>query len=371
MKPFTYGKRESDIIKGIAIILMFVHHLFGFPMWIDTANLYKGIEIHGYVIEEVIAVFCKVCVGLFAFTSGYAMFVHSERYKKIKNCLARALQFLVQYWVVFLFFLVVGVIVKEPLPTIETFLLQCFGIHTATGFSWSYNTGIHPKFAWYVSFYLIFLMLHPLLSKLSKFNFWIDNIIYLITFYGGYFIITGLLPINSPGTVADIYSILSRFATWGHIGMEGYLFAKYDMFEKIDNVIRKHLNCFFMAFFSVLTIICIMYVRLLSGIYVIKEPMSFDVLYTIFLIYSFLNIINIIKDFGISEKWLLVLGKYSMTMWFLHSIFFTPKNTLQGLAYWPKYPIFILIWTLIIMLLCSIPINKLQKKCVTFLVRKK
>lgn len=355
MKYFQYGKRESDIIKGIAIIMMFWHHFFCFPAWISKTNMYIGIHIHGISPEFILAGFCKVCVGLFAFTTGYAMFVNKKRYERCRYCILKAFQFLIQYWIIMIIFFILGVLIDEPLPTLKTFILQSFGVHTMTGFNWNYNTSIHPVFAWYVSFYLLFLILHPLLIKLSKLNFWIDNIVYAIFFGGIYFFIVYHPIVELP---FDIMKVTSNFAIWGYIGMIGYLFAKHDMFSKIDNVIRKHVNPTILVSVSMLSVLAIIVVRQKLGFY-ICNILAWDAIWTPILIYALINIINYINK-GWLEKVLLKLGKYSMNMWFLHGIFFSPNHNIQWVAYFPKYPILILIWTLLIMFLCTIPVSKLQ-----------
>ena len=362
MNSFNYGKREANLIKGIAIILMLVHHLFGFPEWIDDGNMYTGITVHGIVLEQAFAEFCKICVGLYAFTTGYAIFVNHKQYAKWSGRLHKMLKFLLQYWVVMVLFLIAGVLLKEPLPTFQIFILQCFGIHTATGFAWSSYAGIHPGFAWYVTFYLLFLLLSPLLCKLSKVNFWLDFIIYAVFFYGIHYIFVEreLLPLRS-----GVIEIISSFAIWGFIGMTGYLFAKYQMFSKTDLLIRRFMKSGGVPVgISIAVVVSVFICRHYAGTYLGRSA-SLDVLWTPVMIYALITIINYIHS-RVFEKGLFVIAKYSMNIWFLQGIFFTPNRTLQWLAYWPKYPVLIFIWTLILMLFCAIPVSRLQ----SFLMKK-
>lgn len=365
MEQFQYGKKEANFIKGIAIVMMFTHHFFRFLQWINDANMYHGITINGIIVEQEIAFICKICVGLFAFTSGYAMFVNKNRYEKWSSCAQKAFKFLVQYWVVVAVFLVIGILLKEPLPTFKVFLLQSFGIHTMTGFDWSYNTGIHSVFAWYVSFYLLFLLLHPLMRKLSRFNFWIDNIIYAVVLHGTCFVL--MRQFDAWGGTDDLLKIVSSFATWGNVGIVGFLFAKYDMFAKMDNAVRKYIKPSLLALLDVIMILAIMALRYQTDTYLTDtNTITLDMIWAPILIYAFINFMNYIcvytrMNMGkIIEKGFVILGKYSMNMWFLHGIFFTPKKTLQWIAYFPKYPILILIWTLFLMFWCSVLIARLQ-----------
>jgi len=66
-------KRDSNIIKGIAILCMFFHHLFG------TSSGFTGLELTGLIISSEVTVrianLLKVCVAIFALVSGYGLYV--------------------------------------------------------------------------------------------------------------------------------------------------------------------------------------------------------------------------------------------------------------------------------------------------------
>ena len=223
---FKYGKTESNYIKGIAIILMFYHHLFGFKSWIDPNLIFFELNIGNSSLESVIASFCKICVGLYIFTTGYSLLNHDS--KNWKHRLFKIFKFLSNYWFMFFIFLLFGLLYHEPFSPINRLLKQLFGIATATEFNWDYFNGIHPVFAWYVSFYISFLLLSPFLKKICIFNFWVDNILMLILFYGGYTIIL-YQPYFTFGQT--FLSLLNNFVTWGYIGMLGYTFSKYSILQ--------------------------------------------------------------------------------------------------------------------------------------------
>ena len=167
------------------------------------------------------------------------------------------------------------------------------------------------------------------------------------------------------GGADDLLKIVSSFATWGNVGIVGFLFAKYDMFAKIDNAVRKYIKPSLLALLDVIMILAIMALRYQTDTYLIKT-ITLDMIWVPILIYAFINFMNYICVYTrmnvgkIIEKGFVILGKYSMNMWFLHGIFFTPKKTLQWIAYFPKYPILILIWTLFLMFWCSVLIARLQ-----------
>ena len=39
------GKAEAEVIKGVAILLMLVHHFFTFPKWIIVEGYKPNIEV--------------------------------------------------------------------------------------------------------------------------------------------------------------------------------------------------------------------------------------------------------------------------------------------------------------------------------------
>ncbi len=71
---FELSKRDSDIIKGIAIILMYVHHFFCFPTWYVDGISYP--QLTGFA--EFFRFPTKICVPVFAFLTGYVYNKNNE-----------------------------------------------------------------------------------------------------------------------------------------------------------------------------------------------------------------------------------------------------------------------------------------------------
>lgn len=77
------NKRATTLIKAAAIILMFVHHFWGFPSWVAAGNAKFEWSLMGIDIEREIGRIGNICIGMFAFISGYAMYINRDRYRKI------------------------------------------------------------------------------------------------------------------------------------------------------------------------------------------------------------------------------------------------------------------------------------------------
>ena len=72
---YEFTKNDTLIAKGIAIILMYLHHLFYFDDRIIEGNYYSSIgNLWGEKIEFFAGSFGKLCVCIFIFLSGYATY---------------------------------------------------------------------------------------------------------------------------------------------------------------------------------------------------------------------------------------------------------------------------------------------------------
>ena len=57
-------KKSSNIIKGTAIILMIIHHFWGFNHWVIESNNYSYILKDHPGMEYIIGGFGKICVAI-------------------------------------------------------------------------------------------------------------------------------------------------------------------------------------------------------------------------------------------------------------------------------------------------------------------
>lgn len=352
-----FGKREANLIKGIAIIAMFYHHFFGFPTWLAPESEFIHTYINGKCLQMELASFGKICVGLYAFVSGYVLFVQKDIYSNITMIIKRVFRFLDNYWRIFFVFIIFGIALSEPMPPVTRFIQQCFGISTATGFNWEFFDAIHPVFAWYVSFYLMFLFIAPVLAKVCKYGFALDVLLISVILFGGSYLINVLLPI---GEYTTIKTLITAFSTWGHIGMLGFLFAKHNIFCIIHERTSKRINRNILLLLLLLVLVLMFFLWSAAGmVYIYKSDLvkiSYLSIYTPVFIYAITYILNSINCEWINSV-LTKLSKESTNMWFLHGLFFTPNKTIQWIAYIPQYSLLILIWTLFVMYCCSIVLN--------------
>ena len=65
-----FGKNETAIIKGVAILLMLIHHLF-----MNT----EGINYYSQDFFNHLSSIGKICVSIFSFITGYGIYISYEK----------------------------------------------------------------------------------------------------------------------------------------------------------------------------------------------------------------------------------------------------------------------------------------------------
>lgn len=114
------NKETTSVIKGVAILLMIFHHLYGFyGLALDT--VLPALENAGVAFMHNYAACARACVGLFAFVTGYGYYIKSLKDDQtgIKAGFWRMRRFYPIYVIYCLFFIVLSFIAPCP-PYIDT-----------------------------------------------------------------------------------------------------------------------------------------------------------------------------------------------------------------------------------------------------------
>lgn len=170
-----FSKKDTQMIKGIAIVLMFFHHNF------FRASRFEDYVINSWPFEDAlicnVAKFSKICVALFVFLSAYGM---TLSYKKVSSDYAasvkdvykitvkRYLSIMFGYWFVFAG-TQIAAIYFEPtrweeiygtgLNGLIRFVLDFFGVAEMLGMSSFVRTW------WYIGMAAMLVILMPLLLR--------------------------------------------------------------------------------------------------------------------------------------------------------------------------------------------------------------
>lgn len=344
MNKDFFGKRESLIVSGVAVLMMLFHHFFGFADFLTEVNHWISLfNVGGVEIERCFAAFGKLCVGIFAFVSGYVIWKKNEEYISLTRILKRILKFLMSYWIVFALFLIYGLCAGEEIPTGSAFIQNMFGLATGPNFPY-----INVAFAWYVAFYCSLLLLTPCLLFLFKRNFvkveWgglLVDVILLIC-------ITLLINIIPSLIYLDFLYPLP-------ISLVGLLVCKYDLFGKLYSKIGHHIS----TFVSLMIIAAVALVRQGLLLFDIPQIGIEDGIFSFFFIFAVITLTNRLKCKKIDQLFIFI-GTQSMNLWFLHGIFFTGSKNLQWLLYFPHYPLLIFCWGVLLLLPLCLLCNYLQ-----------
>lgn len=318
-------KENVNMVKGLAIILMVIHHTFAFPERISdidwTSSLFN-IEVH-------IAEFGRICVFIYLFLSGYGLFYYAENNNGVtyKDIIKRAIKLLKRYWLIMILFIPLGFLLKVYTLNIKEFIMNFLTV------SYSYNGEW-----WFVNTYILLIFIFPIIYKyINKIP--VLGIIGISLVINMISITVGLI-INNIDNILLIRSI--RLVLIYQLDfITGCIFYKYMIMDKIYQYMQdRNLNK--------LTINIIM---LLSCVAIRKITTIADFMIGPIVI---LNSILIIKKLKL-EKIFSFMSRHSTNIWLTHSFFC--YYYFQELIFWPKYSMLIILWIMLLTICCSHVIN--------------
>lgn len=289
--------------------------------------------------------------------SGYAIYIKRDSYGRTKERVKKIVKFLFIYWSWVITFLIIGFCVKEPMPNLAEFMKNLVGIDTAV---FEYGTGyICVGMAWYVSFYIIVMLMLPLLLVYTKKGFLIDTIGMI-----GVCIILSELFYRSPllkGNVTGAVGV--KFFAYIPVFLIGYYCSAYNVFDEFLGKWKEKGTKQLQILLAIIVIILVIWMRTKFPIYYRK--LFLDVVYAPLFIFVLLLVGNQIGNtpfIGYLEKLLKTTGKISMHLWFAQGIFFTPLRKLQFIVYWPGKSYLIFIWTFGLLFVICYAVSKVTGK---------
>ncbi len=265
---FYIDRRTTNVIKGVALIFMFVHHFFTFPEWLVDGIEYSWIDVFATYFNSAF----KICVPIFAFMTGY--FYCFSKNKTFRNSLKKASDLWVVYVLVFFVMLVPALYFGVYERSIVKFVAEVLSVYTPT-----------MMFCWYVPFYIIVMLLFPFVSKgLEKNPFVTAALVVTVPVVLRY---GNLILQNGPFVLlCDIIDNLS----WISCIISGYLFARYKIFDKLYAFCQERR----IAAYIGIQLLC-MALPFFSRYY----TTGFDIFYAPLFIFGLVNLVNILR-----HKWL-------------------------------------------------------------------
>lgn len=346
MRKWCYEVRKDDsaAIKGVAIMLMLVHHLFAFP-----TRLLPGVSFESFITLSngtpavvYFAVFSKICVAMFTLLAGYGIYRsfakqlqmdrsgdHTQTYIAFFARRLKKLYFKV--WPVFLVFVPLGLAIKSPYIAKDAaaWIKNALLIDTTFNAEW-----------WFLTTYVILVLLSPMMMSFfsrKRSSLYSDALIIVIV---EIFIERVLL---NYVVLTDAMVFLRSSLVWAKLSttlillpifFAGAWLAKYDIYERILNSFRgKDVKR------VVLGVVITALVVLLRGGWVQMNSWGFDQFDIFYSVFITLGILMVICRLRPLKKILAFIGNQSTGMWLTHSFFCF--YYFQKFAYAPKYAVLI------------------------------
>ena len=312
----TFSREDTKLMKGVAILLMLMHHLWAFPERIAGGELWHVLNICGESSLTYFGSFGKICVSFFFFLGGYGVYLTtcSKKY----DLIAKIKGLYLAYWKVFVLFIPLAFLLCANQPTYcdeaeictryaEFSNQECF--NNFLGFSTSYNSEW-----WFLHSYLCVLILYPLIDRIVRRRSTLFNVTAIVLFA---ICITDVFPalgeLEVLGTLKDNYLYRTFFllsAPYGVCFWMGAVFAKDNLLIQIRDRLRSNhlLNPLLDIFF--VGVIVQMRSRLTGQIV--------DIVYIPFLIIFLMDFLRHLRPI---RAIFIRIGKESTSMWLIHPFF--------------------------------------------------
>lgn len=167
MNKGVITQHNSMILKGWGIFAMLIHHLFYSE---SSTQLFDDIFINEIGITQTIGIWCKVCVAMFVFLSGYGLAVsYSYNFNLQDFYFKRFKKLYFNYWIIWLIFVPIGIFIFDRNfnevygdHMIIKVILEFLGIYNLFG-----GLGYNPTW-WFYSCIIPLYIIFPLLIKLFR-----------------------------------------------------------------------------------------------------------------------------------------------------------------------------------------------------------
>lgn len=327
MKKVVFDHKQTNIAKGVALLMLLWHHLFyNNP---ETFNRFTSIyKLEGVLydrpIECYFAVFCKVCVAIFLLLSGYGLFKsYSSWQNKANNKMtykddAKFVRYhisklLLDYWYIYIIFVPLGLIFGRSFFQIYEGNIV-YAIIDFFGLAHIFSTPTMNATWWFMGIIIIYYLLFPFFVRIIDYSPEISICIFL----GFAF---------STLELEQLRLYVLPFAT-------GIYIAKYDLFERIEKNQSSTVNKVILSGALVVGSASIRYFS--DHAITFDSFFAFSIVLTSYLLISNIPLLN---------KVLQELGKYSGSIFMFHTFIYS--------YYFQKY-IFSVKYSILVFLLLTI-----------------
>ena len=161
--------QDTNILKGVAIILMIIHHL-------DAGSYDDICLIHNHGLISDFSKVSKVCVAIYVFLSGYGLMAQTQKKGSLSSISGfyfhRFKKLYFNYWFIWLFFVPIsyycfGMTFEKVYHTCNIWhpLTDLLGLHSF----FFIETNFNPVW-WFYSCIILLYFLYPLLYVIKKYD---------------------------------------------------------------------------------------------------------------------------------------------------------------------------------------------------------
>ncbi len=345
-KQVVFDKATAVALKGVAIIMMLIHHMY------RTADRFADYKVLFYPFQELtiinFATVCKICVSLFAFITGYGLFLNYSRHEESLQgwVIKRYVKTFSGYWFIWIIIACVcqlrdGSFVKIMFSDgLYNGIIYCF--LNFFGFSNLFGTPTLDYRWWYMSVAIVLILLTPLIHKCK------DELVIVLT---GEILFLRIVfvhydnPLNIGGQA--VYAFLTPFIL-------GSICARYGLIEKWCDLGTGKLWLKAYKAIAEIWVLTFFYYMYLGT----PQDRFWDFHYGLFPMLLILFFVEYIYPLYIIREPLMVLGKHSMNIYLVHSyvlLYFPYK------IYHQKHFAVSVAILLCVCLLISMAVEKLKK----------
>lgn len=343
------SRNDTKILKGIAILLMVMLHLFARK---EVDGLYSTFpSVNGVPLLYYLALLGDACRPIYLFVSGYAFYImiNKEQCSVMAKNLKRISKLLINYWVVLILFVSIGFLMgkTDEFPSsVNKFLLNFFGLSNSYNGAW-----------WFLQIYIIFVLLSPFIIKLVKrYSSMVllcaSGVIYLLSYIQRF---KGIVDFGDHEIILGIMKTSVLFGTSQFSFVVGAIFAKEMIYSKIYN------RCYNIKFKNTL---CLTGILMLIIFHAVIQSAIIAPLNGI----AFVCLFSLMNKSDLILKPLNFISNHSTNIWLTHMFFYMTIFT--EITFAPNYPILIFLWLITLCLISSYIIKLLCNPLVKIIDRK-
>lgn len=238
----TLTKQDSAALKGIAILLMLFHHCF-----LDPSRFAGHIVCFAPFSQSTVvslSYFSKICVGIFAFISGYGLYLSAVKQPRNAKAVSswtvsRLVKTMSGYWLVYILALV-STWIYADLP-VKTYCTdgKIRGLIYAgldfLGVASLFKTPTLNSTWWYMAAAILFIVLVPLFIRMTD-KFGYTGLCILIV------LLPRLLKVGYPGGINPYGFLLALL--FGMFFAQYNVFARLATYQPIRNKVLWQVICF-------------------------------------------------------------------------------------------------------------------------------